>query len=217
MTTRADFLARVRTALGPRTAPIPAPPRDIDTARTVPTTDADLAARFAAAASAVGMTVHRIAPTDLESRLAAILRTAGAQRIALTLTPGVHRLAAESAARSAACEILPPPPTPGFEPHYDADASITDVAGAIAETGSLVIASGPHAPRAAFLVPPVHIAIVREDQLLPDLADYFPTLSPETLPASLVLVTGPSKTADIEGILVTGVHGPREVHIVLIA
>ncbi len=219
MTTRADFLARIRDALGRRAegTPIPPPPTDIDTARTVPRSATDLPARFATAAAAVGMTVHRSGAADLESCLAAILRAAGARRVALALTPGMHRLAAESAARAAGADILPPPSSPGFEPHYDADASITDVAGAIAETGSLVIASGPHAPRAAFLVPPVHIAIVREDQILPDLADFFPTLAPDTLPASLVLITGPSKTADIEGILITGAHGPREVHAVLTA
>ena len=96
---------------------------------------------------------------------------------------------------------------------------ISGVAYAIAETGTLVMASGPNDPRSLSLTPFVHIAVVGSDQLLPDLFDLFTELEPEKdrLPACLSFITGPSKTGDIELKLVTGVHGPGELHVVLIA
>jgi L-lactate dehydrogenase complex protein LldG len=108
--------------------------------------------------------------------------------------------------------------TPGFEALYNTDVGITDVQAAIAETGSLVCTAGPGSARGLSLVPPIHIAIVRRSQVVPDLIDYWtPSLNAQLPPSSSVaLITGPSKTADIEGVLITGVHGPREVHILLI-
>ena len=67
--------------------------------------------------------------------------------------------------------------------------------------------------------PPVHIALVPVNKIVADLIDYFgPSCDVGNLQhgSATVLITGPSKTADIEGILITGVHGPGEVHIVII-
>jgi L-lactate utilization protein LutC len=101
---------------------------------------------------------------------------------------------------------------------FAADLGVSGVFWAIAETGSLVMATRPHDPRSLSLLPPVHIAIVGRDQLLPDLFDLFIELEPSKtqLPACLSIITGPSKTGDIELKLVTGVHGPGELHVVLI-
>jgi L-lactate utilization protein LutC len=64
---------------------------------------------------------------------------------------------------------------------------------------------------------PVHVAVVGEWQIVPDLFDFFESLAAgPNLPANVNLITGPSKTADIEGVLVTGMHGPGQVHIVLV-
>ncbi len=100
-----------------------------------------------------------------------------------------------------------------------AEVGITSTTWAIGETGSLVLASGPGRERTASLLPPLHLAIVTADQILPDLFDLFARLQPsggEPWPSNLVLVTGPSKTGDIELQLTTGVHGPREWHVVVI-
>lgn len=95
---------------------------------------------------------------------------------------------------------------------YAADAGLTDVAAAVAEDGSLVHASGSHHPRAAVLVPPRHVAVVRAEQIVPDLVDLY-ACGVGTAAAATTVITGPSKTADIEGVLVTGVHGPGAVDV----
>ena len=79
--------------------------------------------------------------------------------------------------------------------------------------------SRPDQPRSLSLLPPFHVAIADRRQLLPDLFDLFEErlwAEEHGLPSCLSLITGPSKTGDIELRLVTGVHGPGEVHVVLI-
>jgi hypothetical protein len=85
----------------------------------------------------------------------------------------------------------------------------------LADTGSVVVASSPGEPRAASLLPEVWACELRVADLLPGLPELFAELGGE-LPSSLAIVTGPSRSADIEQILTLGVHGPREVHVVLV-
>lgn len=99
---------------------------------------------------------------------------------------------------------------------FAADIGITSVRYLIAETGTLVMACERGDPRSASLLPPVHIAVAQRKQLLDDLFDLFDILGAQSLPSCLTLITGPSKTGDIELKLVTGVHGPGELHVVLI-
>ena len=71
----------------------------------------------------------------------------------------------------------------------------------------------------ASLLPPLHVAIVAAEQVLPDLFDLFDKLREaghDALPSNLTLITGPSKTGDIELTLTTGVHGPGEWHVVVV-
>ena len=102
-------------------------------------------------------------------------------------------------------------PTDGDETLYNASAAITSCHYAVAETGSVVVATGPQRWRSLSVIPPVHVVVIRVAQILADLVDLFDALSHEPLSANVVLITGPSKTADIEGVLVTGVHGPGQV------
>jgi L-lactate utilization protein LutC len=92
-----------------------------------------------------------------------------------------------------------------------ADVGITSCEFALAETGSLVMLSRPGRERVASLLPPMHIAVVERSQILPDLYDAIARLQAmggEGLPSNVVLITGPSKTGDMELELTTGVHGP---------
>jgi L-lactate utilization protein LutC len=105
------------------------------------------------------------------------------------------------------------------ESFFTADVGISGVDYLVAETGTVVLHSGPEQPRSLSLLPPVHIAITERTQLVPDLFDLFPSSNTElsrTLPSCITFITGPSKTGDIELRLVTGVHGPGEIHVILI-
>ena len=104
----------------------------------------------------------------------------------------------------------------GRDAVFAADVGITGIHRLIAETGSIVMASAPDEPRSVSLLPPVHIAVAERRQILPDLFDLFGPEASAGLPSGLTLITGPSKTGDIELRLVTGVHGPGEVHVVLV-
>jgi L-lactate dehydrogenase complex protein LldG len=89
---------------------------------------------------------------------------------------------------------------------------------AIAETGTLVFVTGAESPTATFLLPETHIAIVRADQVVPAMEDAFERIRAErgALPRAVNLVSGPSRTGDIEQTIVLGAHGPRRLHIVLV-
>lgn len=94
---------------------------------------------------------------------------------------------------------------------------LTGAVGGLAETGSLALISGPGRGRIASLLPPVHIAVLRVEQLCPTLA-HFLAANPGVadVGSNLIVITGPSRTADIEMTLTRGVHGPGEVQVVLI-
>jgi L-lactate dehydrogenase complex protein LldG len=94
---------------------------------------------------------------------------------------------------------------------------ITGADAALADTGSIALVSGPGRGRLASLLPPVHIAIVERTRMmrsLPDLLLERPDVA--TAGSNLVCITGPSRTADIEHTLSRGVHGPKEVHVILV-
>ena len=88
--------------------------------------------------------------------------------------------------------------------------ALLDVDYAVAETGTLAICHRPGHGRAISLVPFVHVAIVEPKNFIPDMLDLFEKL-PQQDSKSVTLISGPSKTADIEMNVVTGVHGPNVV------
>lgn len=94
---------------------------------------------------------------------------------------------------------------------------ITGAYCAIAETGTLMLLSGPRTPAATSLLPETHIAIVRSDRIVRGMEDAWNLLRSEhgALPRAVNFISGPSRTADIEQTLVLGAHGPYRVHIVL--
>jgi L-lactate dehydrogenase complex protein LldG len=100
------------------------------------------------------------------------------------------------------------------EPPAIEGAGVSRAVYGLAETGSVVLAASPDEPRANSLLPPVHVTLLAEDRILPGLPELFEALGSD-LPSALAIITGPSRSADIEQTLVVGVHGPGEVHVVL--
>ncbi len=96
---------------------------------------------------------------------------------------------------------------------------ITGAYCAIAETGTLVLASGPETPAAASLLPETHIAVLPAARIVRGMEDAWALLRAELgeMPRALNLVSGPSRTADIEQTINLGAHGPYRVHIVIVA
>lgn len=102
---------------------------------------------------------------------------------------------------------------------FGADLAISGVHALVAESGTVVALASPAEPRSLTLLPPVHIAVAHRGQILADLFDLFDGSLAQrktNLPSCVSLITGPSKTGDIELRLVTGVHGPGEVHLILL-
>lgn len=99
----------------------------------------------------------------------------------------------------------------------DIEASITSTLGGIAETGTLVLWPSISEPRLMSLVPPIHIAILYESQIQPTFWHFLRHQKwSEGMPTNALLISGPSKTADIEQTLAYGVHGPKELVVVLV-
>jgi len=98
-----------------------------------------------------------------------------------------------------------------------ADIGITSVDYALAATGTFVMLSSHNEARLISLLPPAHIAIIPRSRILANLDELLSTLPrPTDQTSSMVLITGPSRTADIEQILVKGVHGPGDVYAVVV-
>jgi L-lactate dehydrogenase complex protein LldG len=100
---------------------------------------------------------------------------------------------------------------------FEVDAALTTAAGAVSDTGALILRPTVAEPRLMSLVPPVHIAVLRADTVFPSLGDAMREGRwAEGMPSNMLLISGPSKTADIELILAFGVHGPKELVVLIV-
>lgn len=133
-------------------------------------------------------------------------------RIALSDAPAIEKLAREA---NLAQEIVVNPAAPEL---FHFDAGITMAQAAIAETGTLVLESSCERHRLVSLVPPIHIAIINAEDLCPTMNEALKLVrghaAAEMSPA-ITFITGPSRTADIELTLTIGVHGPKELYVIV--
>ena len=193
MSAKADILARVRSALG--SMPVPAVTRTYRAAGSIPTDG--IVDRFCETVAEYRATVHRT--SDVAATVRAILGEG--QRVGVPA--GFRDLG-----------------LPVVEDHdlsvaeLDAlDAVVTGSALAIADTGTIVLVSGPASGRRALtLVPDHHVCIVRAEDIVPSVPDAFAVLGHD---APITLVSGPSATSDIELDRVEGVHGPRRLDVIV--
>jgi L-lactate dehydrogenase complex protein LldG len=209
-------LAKVSAALGRHHLPDrPTPPTIDEPITRLVHSDIGLAELFTQTAASNKIQVIPISPAQLGNELAAFLKERGCRRVALASSALIERLNVARALELAGFAVSSWPQM-NRDQSYDMDCGITDVAYAIAETGSLVIRPTPGHGRSLSLVPPLHIAIIEPRNLIADLLDLF-TLLPRDGSGGATIISGPSKTADIEGSLVVGVHGPHEVRAYLIS
>jgi L-lactate dehydrogenase complex protein LldG len=209
---REEILTRIRAATGAQAAPAEvdaayaALPRPYRRAHHDPS-ETDIVALFAERAADYRAVVRRVAAADVQAAIAAAV---GA--IPSILLP--DGLPAEWVAGLPADTQLvrddPPLSPAGLD---RVGGVVTGCAVAIAETGTVVLDHGPgQGRRALTLVPDFHLVVVRADQVAADIADALARLDPGR---PHTLISGPSATSDIELIRVEGVHGPRNLHIVI--
>jgi L-lactate dehydrogenase complex protein LldG len=100
---------------------------------------------------------------------------------------------------------------------FEIDASITSVRSAIADTGSLILWPTPQEPRLMSLIPPIHLAVLKVSTIHNTLLEALRQEAwHEGMPSNALLVSGPSKTADIEQTLVYGIHGPKQLAVFML-
>lgn len=179
----------------------------------------DLAARFAAAAQKAGALVHFATLQSAAAAVHGIVEHRSARRVHV---PPADDGALRGPLRRQVLSALSHPPVNCSSETCDAalfsaEASVTGASAAVAETGTVICTTAGGRARGSTLYAPLHIVLIGRSQILPDLCDYFDAACMQgELPSNVNLITGPSKTADIEGVLIVGVHGPGALHVVVI-
>lgn len=186
-----------------------------------PPTYADKLARFRQMAEANHAEIHDVTAANWPERLATILNNRGVGR--LMVAPGTPR---GDALLRAAAQGVPLPTLVRYDQSvevlkdalvHQVDAGLTGTRGAIAETGTLILWPTAEEPRLLSLLPPLHIAVLEEDTLHDTLAAVVRDQGwAAGMPTNALLISGPSKTSDIEQTLAYGVHGPKELIILLV-
>lgn len=172
----------------------------------------DIAGLFAERAADYHAVVERVALSGLAAAIARVLGERAAAVPGPFVVPGGLPTGWLAGLPDGVGLVADEPPLPaaGLD---RASGVVTGCAVAIAETGTIILNHGPaQGRRALTLVPDFHLVIVRDDQVAADLAEAFARLDPAR---PHTLISGPSATSDIELIRVEGVHGPRNLHILL--
>lgn len=173
----------------------------------LPSADGDLAERFIARASALSATIARVAALEgVPAEVAAYLAKSKLSTRLVVAAPlaGLPWPAALSVRTGAA--------------EKDDLVCVTPCFAAVAETGSLVLLSGADSPTTLNFVPDDHIVIVRIEQIVRHIEQVWSKVreSHDMLPRTINIISGPSRTADVEQTLQLGAHGPRSLHVILV-
>jgi L-lactate dehydrogenase complex protein LldF len=158
-----------------------------------------LADQFCNESAAIGVKIYRLPEKEVKAKLAELLHEHAVERVCVDAI-GENYVNGMPFTRK-------PDPT--------VRVGITGALAGIADTGSLVLVGGAGHPLTASLLPDIHIAILRASDLVLTLSDVLGRPEIQAAPATAI-ITGPSRTGDIEMALTIGVHGPKEVHVFLI-
>ncbi len=181
-----------------------------------PTMPVDLVERFMSRATDMASTVERIASlAEVPARVARYIEALQLPPalVSQRSTSGVcwpEFAALDWAGAGLAIEARP---TVGHD-----KLAITGSYCAIAETGTLVFTSGADTPTASTLLPATHVAVIRADRIVSGMEEAFALVRAERprMPRAINLISGPSRTGDIEQTIVLGAHGPYRVHILVL-
>jgi L-lactate dehydrogenase complex protein LldG len=209
MRARDEVLSRIRDALAPG-AEAPDVPRAYRLAGSGPPAgDAGVVARFCERAAEYRATVRRVDLDAVDEAIAAACREHGAGRIAVA--PGIRH-------GPPGVELVPDDPPLSPRDLDRLDGVLTGCALAISETGTIVLDGGAGSGRRALsLVPDLHVCLVEAGRVHASVPDAIAALAPAAREGRpLTFVSGPSATSDIELERVEGVHGPRELVILVV-
>ncbi len=215
MSAREKILSRIRKAQG-RGGSRPSQPEleAVETylrahpRGTLPPVEGDLVARFRARAEAMQSTTDEVAArVEVPAAVARYLKSGN-----LPLAGCVWPQLADLDWRGAGLALEP------REANGSDAVGVSGAFAAIAETGTLALASGPDTPATASLLPETHVAVVSVRRIVAHMEDAWALAREEfrQLPRAINFVSGPSRTADIDQTIVLGAHGPYRVHIVLV-
>jgi L-lactate dehydrogenase complex protein LldG len=214
---RGAFLGRVRARQGPPPVigphPPPPPPEVVPEVRYRSLDGIDVADPaalrpvFVDAARRVSAVVHE--DGDLDAAVASVVEAHGIRRAVVSAEP--EAAAAGVLLEGLGVEVAAYDPATGAA----ADLGVTSAVAGIAATGSVVVDAAVAGGRGASLLPTVHLCVLPLDRLVATPSDVL-RRSNGPLPSNRVLITGPSRTGDIEQIIILGAHGPLAVHIVLV-
>lgn len=218
MTARDEILGRIRTAINRPEGAGPPPGPEYANQSLIPGratgTPAELTQRFIAMATEAEISIDRVAAASgVGKAIAAWLSVEDLpNRAVLSPDPAMDVYGWENA--------------PGLDIRRGATrgddlVSITPTVAGIAETGSIMVTTGPGTPYTLNFLPETHIAIVHADGIVGGYEDAWARVrvNGETgaaLPRTVTMITGPSRSSDIERTVTVGVHGPKRLHIVLV-
>jgi L-lactate dehydrogenase complex protein LldG len=211
MSSREQILARLRS----RQAPFPDvnPPETYQPMTPLATDEAGMLARFVSEAEALSAVIHQ--PSREAQAIQAILEILGTDETVLAWEWSSIPLPGLLDALEAAHIAVASPRDPAVR------VGISGAGTALAATGSLVLSSAKGQYRTTSLLPPIHIAVITRSQILPNLEHWIQDQRAAGLPAfqqasNTIIISGPSRTADIAMELILGMHGPGELHIIII-
>ena len=208
------FYARIADALGrPRQSGLPAGPTVTTDTTAKPGTPRlrELVVEFSAGLSALGGSCELVPPAQVADRARELLADSAVVQVdPQLLDQRVHQALSESGAVSCV-EVAS---QAWRESCAAADWGVTDASALVAETGSVLLCAATGRPRATSLLPYRHMVIAPLSRLVPRLEDAI--ISLHDAPSQWLMVTGPSRTSDIENDLTIGVHGPGVLHVLII-
>jgi L-lactate dehydrogenase complex protein LldG len=179
---------------------------------------AERAARLARLLRAVNAEVHETGAAAWPARLAELCVAKGVARLCLAPGTPVGKAAAPTLAAAGIEVVAYDRDVEAWkeELFFTVDAGLTATVAGIAETGSLLVVPTPDEPRLLSLAPPIHFAVLARAAIGNTLLEVLRRQAyGDALPTNVLLISGPSKTADIEQTLVYGVHGPKQLVVLL--